>query len=85
MTLRCLYVATLFVQWWNQLSRFQRSVAYMLTLAALLTVLYFLPGTHAIWNPGSGKLNTPLDNNYMPSPLSLFFNKKVLLLSNNRI
>lgn len=63
-------------RWWNQLSRFQRSVVYMLTLAACLTVLYFLPGTHAIWNPGSGKLNTALDNNYITPPLSLFFPKK---------
>jgi len=75
----------LFLQWWNQLSRLQRSVAYMLTLAAFLTVLYLLPRTHSIWNPGSGKLNTPLDNNYTPSPLSLFFHKKVLLLFNYRI
>ena len=57
----------------------------MLTLAACLTVVYFLPGIHAIWNPGSGKLNTPLDNNYITSPLSLFFHKKVLLLFYSRI
>lgn len=75
----------LFLQWWNQLSRLQRSVVYMLTLAAVLTVLYFLPGTHAIWNIGSGKLNTPLDNNYITSPPSLFFHKKVLLLFYYRI
>ncbi|KAF2904912.1 hypothetical protein ILUMI_01268 [Ignelater luminosus] len=31
-------------RWWNQLSRFQRSLIYMFVVAVLFTILYFLPG-----------------------------------------
>ncbi|PSN41913.1 Endoplasmic reticulum mannosyl-oligosaccharide 1 [Blattella germanica] len=37
-------------RWWNQLSRFQRSIVYMLILAVCLTIIYFLPGSHHIGN-----------------------------------
>ncbi|KAF5295497.1 hypothetical protein FQR65_LT10485 [Abscondita terminalis] len=33
-----------FWRWWNQLSRFQRSLIYMFVIAVLFTILYFLPG-----------------------------------------
>jgi hypothetical protein len=52
----------------------------MLILAACVATLYFRPGTHPIWNPYSGKLNTALDKDHITPALSLFPPKKVLLL-----
>ncbi|XP_023724784.1 endoplasmic reticulum mannosyl-oligosaccharide 1,2-alpha-mannosidase isoform X2 [Cryptotermes secundus] len=63
-------------RWWNQLSRFQRSVVYILILAACFAALYFLPATHPSWNPSNGKLNIALDRNHVTPPLSLLSPKK---------
>jgi hypothetical protein len=83
-TVEACFCFLLFLQWWNQLSRFQRSVVYMLILAACLTALYFLPGTHPIWTPNNGKLNSALDKDRITPSLSLFPPKKVLLLLYSR-
>ncbi|KAK5642975.1 hypothetical protein RI129_009142 [Pyrocoelia pectoralis] len=47
-------------RWWNQLSRFQRSLIYMFSAAVLFTIVYFLPGysENAIVDVDKPEVNT---------------------------
>ncbi|XP_026477334.1 endoplasmic reticulum mannosyl-oligosaccharide 1,2-alpha-mannosidase isoform X1 [Ctenocephalides felis] len=54
-------------RWWNQLSRFQRSLFYMIVLVLFFTLLYLLPSQHN----GDGKTIehiqiTPIEANNLP-------------------
>ncbi|KAJ9599000.1 hypothetical protein L9F63_010523 [Diploptera punctata] len=44
-------------RWWNQLSRFQRSIVYMLILAICLTILYFISGSRSNPNEENNSLD----------------------------
>jgi hypothetical protein len=57
----------------------------MLTVAACLAILFFLPGILPVWNPNNGKLNTALDKEQVTLPLLLFSSKQVLLLLYSRM
>ncbi|KAB0795911.1 hypothetical protein PPYR_09972 [Photinus pyralis] len=47
-------------RWWNQLSRFQRSLVYMFSAAVLFTIVYFLPGysENSIVDVNKAEVNT---------------------------
>lgn len=70
-------------RWWNQLSRFQRSIVYMLVLAACLTILYYISGNRPIGSTSNGPLNVGMNKDHVTPSLALYSPKKVQPVENS--